>query len=127
MGTKEHNRSVHARARWSSSAIVVLFAMSLGAGALADFQSSVAAMACCAKTDYACAGLRAPDDCCQGMGHAAGRIVAGTLSTTHSPELAAGVVFASSRDLQLPEPLIATTALTRPHDPPHLHRYNPLI
>jgi hypothetical protein len=118
---------VQTRAGRSSSATVLLITISLGASAVTDFQSSVAAMACCAKTDYACAGLRAPDDCCQGMGHAAGGTVAGTLSPVHSPELVAVAISVSSRGLASSEPLSSKTALTRPHDPPHLHRYNPLI
>ena len=35
----------------------------VAAGPLAALRDSAAAMACCAKTDYACAGMSAPDDC----------------------------------------------------------------
>jgi hypothetical protein len=124
----EHNRLVRTRARRRLGALVVLIASSFAAGALADLESSATAMACCAKAKYRCAGLRSPDDCCQQMGHTARPTVAGTLSPPDGPKVAAaaigaafGVDFAAFVSLTLPP------ALKRPHDPPHLHHFNPLI
>jgi hypothetical protein len=85
-------------------------------------------MACCAKTNYQCAGLRAPDDCCQHMGHTAIRAAAGTLTSVELPVLTAAAI-----DRGYEPDLAARGAMTvgcgwkRPHDPPHLHQYNPLI
>ena len=125
---KEHNQGVRTRAPRTVGAIAVLIGTSLAAGALADLASSATAMACCAKAKYECAGLRAPDDCCHGMGHAPARTLAGTLSSAQSPEFAsADVVSWSPVDLALSVPWDAAPVLKRPHDPPHLHRYHPLI
>ena len=98
------------------------------ANALADLQSSATAMACCAKAKYECAGLRGPDDCCRQMGHTAGRTAVGTFSTVDTHVAAAAVMDRSLfLDVRSFGPLNPPSGLKRPHDPPHLHQYNPLI
>jgi hypothetical protein len=94
------------------------------------FESSVRAMACCAKTDYACAGLQAPDDCCRQMGHG---VVAAALATLDGGRTPATTILAV-----VPTPIatasgsIASVSATprsfaRLHDPPHLHPFPLLI
>ena len=106
-----------------------LFAVASGATTLAELRDSAQAMACCAKTDYACARMQAPDDCCRNMGHAAAHQVPAT-SERHAPSAVpialpinvAAEVAASSRTTPP-----STSAFTRPHDPPHLHSFALLI
>jgi hypothetical protein len=114
--------------RFFVSNSLLLVVLSITASPMADLRASAVAMACCAKTDYSCAGLSGPDDCCQHMGHAARSVTPGTVSSAR-PLFAATVA-------GLP-PLIPETttsdsvrsisAFTRPHDPPHLHSYSLLI
>ena len=129
MPCKAHNRSVLARARHSLGAIVILIvASSLAANAFADVDSSATAMACCMKANFQCAGLRAPDDCCQRMGHTAARMPVGTLAGAHSQAVASAIIapsFLAEATSSLS--LNAAPSFKRPHDPPHLHHYNPLI
>jgi hypothetical protein len=108
---------------------VLLIVTAVVASSLADLRSSTAAMACCAKTHNQCAGLRAPDDCCKGMGHATAASVAGTLSAAQPHVLpATGLVawlpanLSPSRASSTPD-----LAFKRPHDPPHLHPFSLLI
>jgi len=86
--------------------------------------SSVAAMACCAKTHGACARLQTPDDCCRHMGHG----VATSVSTAPDVRtiqfgLTLGIVpaipsvGAKSAERFAPD----QSTFKRPHDPPHLH------
>ncbi len=85
-------------------------------------------MACCAKTDYSCAGLSAPDTCCQRMQHAASH---------PTPSIAAGQgIDGPPAIVALPPALVARSTsawelaraeFKRPHDPPHLHTYSLLI
>jgi hypothetical protein len=108
--------------------LALFVASSVAASAFADLQSALTAMACCAKTNYQCAGLSGPDDCCQRMGHAAGPTV-GTLSSDSPLVVPAAVIIpdfinapASLSGAPTPGP-----AFTRPHDPPHLHPFSLLI
>jgi hypothetical protein len=94
---------------------------------LAELRDGAAAMACCAKTDYSCAGMRAPDDCCRSMGHAAAHQTPATIEK-HQPlpmvtamQALGPQVFASIARVA------PITAFTRPHDPPHLHPFALLI
>lgn len=99
------------------------------ANGFADLQAAATAMACCAKTDYKCAGLNAPDDCCQRMGHTAGGATAGTLSSA-GPSLAPAVAIVLPFIVDLTSAyahLDSAPAFKRPHDPPHLHPYSLLI
>jgi hypothetical protein len=108
--------------------LALFVASSVAATAFADLQSALTAMACCAKTNYQCAGLSRADDCCQRMGHTAGPTV-GTLSSA-SPLLAPAAAIISAFIVELPSapaPLIPGPAFKRPHDPPHLHPFSLLI
>jgi len=86
--------------------------------------SSVAAMACCAKTHGACAHLQTPDDCCRHMG----RGVAVSVSTAPDARTihfgltlailpAIASIGAESAERFAPD----HSTFKRPHDPPHLH------
>jgi len=95
---------------------------------LAELRDGAAAMACCAKTDYSCAGMQAPDDCCRSMGHAAAHQAPSTIDK-HQPlptvtvilfELGPQIFASTARVAQV-------TAFARPHDPPHLHPFALLI
>jgi len=57
-------------------AAAVLLAVAVPSATLVDLEALATAMSCCAATDYECATLGAPDDCCQGMGHIASSVVA---------------------------------------------------
>jgi hypothetical protein len=108
---------------------VLLIVTSVAGSFVAELRSSTAAMACCAKAHSQCAGLSAPDDCCERMGHATAASVAGTLSAAQPHLLpATGDVarlpanLAHGRSPSTPE-----SFFTRPHDPPHLHSFSLLI
>ena len=101
---------------------------SVAVSSFADLRAAATAMDCCLKTDYACAGLSAPDDCCKRMGHTGEASAPGTLVTAPSvgpavqaisPEVVPGL------DLSSRDPFDAV--FKRPHDPPHLHTFSLLI
>lgn len=101
---------------------------SIGVSSFADLRAAATAMDCCLKTNYACAGLSAPDDCCQHMGHTRETTAAGTLVTAPAVGPARQPV---APELG-PDPGVPTRdpvagAFTRPHDPPHLHTFSLLI
>jgi hypothetical protein len=120
---------VQIRARLLFGVLVLALASSVAASSFADLQASSAAMACCAKTDYTCAGMSSPDDCCRRMSHTAPRATAGTLSSATLLGAPVALIvrpFAVDVDTRsgvrrLPD------SLPRPHDPPHLHAYSLLI
>ena len=58
--------------------LAALIAVSSAANDLSDLRGAVEAMACCAKTDYQCAGVNTPDDCCAHMHHAPAQPVPAT-------------------------------------------------
>jgi len=103
-------------------------ASAVAATAFADLQSALTAMACCARTNYQCAGLSRSDDCCQRMGHTAAPTV-GTLASASplSVPLAVIVPGFTVAPTSASAPLNAGPAFKRPHDPPHLHPFSLLI
>jgi len=120
---------VHRRGRAWITAIVLFVGSSVAANAFADLLASATAMACCAKTEYECAGVSTPDDCCQHMGHTAVQSVADIVAKVQQSSLAMvavvpafGVRIAAARL----EPH-SVVAFKRPHDPPHLHPFSLLI
>jgi len=104
--------------------IVLLLAVVLAGSGLDGFRASMKAMACCARTHGACAGLDSPDDCCRRKGHTSSS-AASAVPTTRDEvapiafvaimPIASAVAWPSSRQS------IAEPAFKRPHDPPHLH------
>ena len=106
--------------------MVVVAAMVVSS--FADLRAAAAAMACGLKTNYACAGLSAPDDCCKHMGHTSEASAAGTLLT---PLAVGPAVQPIAREVvpevDLPSGDPVDGAFTRPHDPPHLHTFSLLI
>ena len=116
--------------RFLVASSLLLIVVSMAAGPMADLRASAAAMACCAKTDYSCAGMSGPDDCCQHMGHTAHAVAPGTLSGTSSLVVTVvGIVprFGIAIRPPMSAPLGTVSPFTRPHDPPHLHPYSLLI
>jgi hypothetical protein len=110
-------------------AFAILAAVGFSADQMSSMTSAAAAMACCAKTDYSCAGLSAPDTCCQRMHHAASHSTPSTGAATRGID---GV----PASVALPQANVARSTsawelfrveFTRPHDPPHLHTYSLLI
>ena len=103
---------------------VSILAVALGANAAAALSASARAHRCCAKTQYTCAGLKSPDDCCQGMLHAT--VEPGSATITPLAPLPVDtqattvvVQFAvSGRSVANP-----ADRFKRPHDPPHLHAF----
>jgi hypothetical protein len=106
----------------------LLIALASVAGApIAELQASAAAMDCCAKTNYDCAGLSAPDDCCQRMGRAT-HAIAGTVQADRDTLIILSSVAALPRLDAVTRPRdAARSAFVRPHDPPHLHSFSLLI
>jgi len=107
-----------------------VIAVGFAAFDLSELRDGADAMACCAKTDYTCAGMRAPDDCCRNMGHASAHQVPGTVSNQHpmpaptAISVNIGVDMLASIARMAP---VVAPAFTRPHDPPHLHSFAILI
>jgi hypothetical protein len=130
-GTGAHNCIVQGCIRrFAAVSSLLLVVLSLALSPLAALRDSAAAMACCAKTNYACAGLSAPDDCCQHMGHAAHGVTPGTVSTARDlliPIVAIVPSFAAETMAAASNALGNVSTFTRPHDPPHLHSYSLLI
>jgi len=108
--------------------LAVLLGTLVAANGSVDAWASATAMACCAKANYTCAGLRAPDDCCKRAGHTVGPTAPGTIASTHLPVVESGVnpafFFEILSDSTQAPP---SGAVKRPHDPPHLHAFNLLI
>lgn len=89
---------------------------------------AAAAMACCAKTDYSCAGFSAPDTCCQRMHHAAAHPTPSTAAAAPNPA-GSSAIAAFSAPILVDGVSSAVTRLEfkRLHDPPHLHTFPLLI
>ena len=125
---RAHNPSV-LRAPLLVFARVLFVTVSVGVMSFADLRASATAMACCAKTDYTCAGLSAPDDCCQHMGHAAHASPAGPPSgfRLFQPVVSIGSPILTDPPSPTWDSGDAVSAFKRPHDPPHLHAHCLLI
>ena len=97
-------------------------------GDLAAFGASTTAMACCASTDYSCAGMRTPDDCCKTIQHGHGALpsstVAGERGSVAPPAMTPPVLIAVTT---IASAAAIARTITRPHDPPHLHTFTLLI
>jgi hypothetical protein len=95
----------------------------------ADLQASATAMACCAKTDYTCARMTGPDDCCQHMGHAAPAAPAGLTDGFRLAQPAVALLspFTIDATLSSLDSYDVVPVFKRPHDPPHLHAHILLI
>jgi len=127
-GRPPDNRDVRHRLR-ALVAVAVLLAVSSAANELSDVRSAAAAMACCAKTDYQCAGLRTPDECCKRMHHSPGHVAPSTAPVERNGSAAPAVAPLPVAYLPFSrESVVATSPdFTRPHDPPHLHAFSLLI
>jgi hypothetical protein len=117
------------RSRLRVIARTLVVVASIAVSSFADLKAAATAMDCCLKTNYACAGLSAPDDCCQHMGHTREANAPGTLVTVAAVGPALQPVFAPEvvPDPGLPSRHPVAGAFTRPHDPPHLHSFSLLI
>jgi hypothetical protein len=99
----------------------VMLAGAVAASGFADLRSAATTMACCAKSDYKCAGLSAPDDCCKRMGHAGAPSALGTIAASVPLVAVFRTVVPDFGEIRLAPSTIADGAFKRPHDPPHLH------
>jgi hypothetical protein len=110
-------------------AFAILVAVGFDADEMSSMTSAAAAMECCAKTDYSCAGLNAPDTCCQRMHHAAAHPTPSTAAARQGHDGAPAIVALPpvnvARSTSASE--LRRIEFTRPHDPPHLHTYSLLI
>jgi hypothetical protein len=124
------NTSVRHRAtQFLVTARFLLVMAAVATSCFADLQASAAAMACCAKTDYTCARMSGPDDCCQHMGHVVPAAPAGLTASFRLLQPAISVnspVAADATLVRLDSPDVLA-AFKRPHDPPHLHTHILLI
>jgi hypothetical protein len=106
--------------------VVLLLAVAVAGTGLEGFRASMKAMACCARTHGACAGLDSPDDCCRRMGHTPSSVPSAVPTARDEASapmaLVAIMPVASTLAAVLSSPRrIAEPAFKRPHDPPHLH------
>jgi len=119
-----HRRSIPA------VAVILLLLPIVAASGLMSVVEAALATSCCAATDYTCAGLRAPDDCCKKMGHTAGAATAATIERAAHAALLQPVILVAP-PLHAPMPasfeMISAPAGPRLHDPPHLHTFALLI
>jgi hypothetical protein len=109
---------------------MLIVAVGWAAGQMADLRSASEAMACCAKTDYECAGFRTPDDCCNQMHQGTSGPVPSTVAGAPNPlntSLTAAPDSAYFLPTRLPRVDAAAVEFKRPHDPPHLHTFILLI
>jgi hypothetical protein len=110
-------------------AFAILVAVGFGADEMSSMTGAAAAMACCAKTDYSCAGFSAPDSCCQRMHHAASHPTPSTVGAAQGID-GPPAIAALQPELVVRTPStceIVRVEFKRPHDPPHLHTYSLLI
>lgn len=102
----------------------------IGASGIVSVVEAALATRCCAATDYTCAGLRAPDDCCKHMRHIVGAATSATIERiAHMSQPFVTVAIAPpARALATvsSQPIPSPTA-KRLHDPPHLHAFALLI
>jgi hypothetical protein len=117
-----------ARSRTLLVTLAVL-AASLSMSAFAEFGDANAAMHCCAKTQYACAGVGTPDDCCRKMHHRSSRATPSIVRTSpigHDAAILAPPPVASV-SVVVRDQHRAASDWNHPHDPPHLHTFSLLI
>jgi hypothetical protein len=106
----------------------LLFAVVLTlTGNAVDLLASAAIMACCEKTDFRCAGIRTPDDCCRSMRQAGRESPATTRGAFPSDVHPAAIVPEGLDADAIIAELAPVISFKRPHDPPHLHHFNLLI
>jgi hypothetical protein len=105
-------------------ALVVLVGLACAVSDAAAAATSITAMACCAKTNGDCAGVKAPDDCCRGMGHISvgpASTMPPTGTTTAAPLSHAVLPHATGVARPSASTPVVLASFKRPHDPPHLH------
>jgi hypothetical protein len=106
------------------AATVILLAIAWIDGAGLEFDAR--AMACCTHRHDCGGDLRAPDKCCEHMGHAAPAKTGTTVQIGQSAVLAPVALLSPIPTVEL-TPLVDRFGFTRPHDPPHLHTFALLI
>jgi hypothetical protein len=103
-------------------ACVVVVPISSAAAELAQMAMSSRAEACCRAMQGACAGLSAPDDCCNtpeiSQPSGTNAIGAKALIALMAPEVAPRRF---NFEPAVYEQRSTASAFTRAHDPPHLH------
>jgi hypothetical protein len=103
-------------------ACVVAVPVASAATDLAQMALSSKAEACCEAMHGTCAGLSAPDDCCNTpqVSQPAGTTltVAKVLIAFATPAIVAGVFSVEPAGREKP---LTASLFTRAHDPPHLH------
>ena len=106
------------------AAAVVLLVVAWIDGAGLDFHAR--AMACCTHRHDCGGNLRAPDTCCESMGHTA-PAKAGTIDQSPSVDALTPVAVVEPPPIDEPSVIAGDRALVRAHDPPHLHTFALLI
>jgi hypothetical protein len=107
---------------------LAVLAASVSSSALAEFSDANATMKCCAKTQYACAGVGSPDDCCRKMHHRSSGVSPSIVRTsTVGHDAAATAPSQAPRFALVVRHQLPATSDCRPHDPPHLHTFSLLI
>jgi hypothetical protein len=106
--------------------LAVLFG-SVSSSALAEVRDATAMMKCCAKTQYACAGIGTPDDCCRKMHHSSSRVSPSVVRTSIVRHDAATIGPSLAPRFVVVREQLRAASESRPHDPPHLHTFSLLI
>ena len=110
---------------WVRCAVsVILLAIAWVDGAGLEFQAR--AMACCSHRQDCGGNLRAPDTCCERMGHGVPAKTGTIVQTSHAvAPVTTAFVAPAPTVAQAPAPHFLD--FIRPHDPPHLHTFTLLI
>jgi hypothetical protein len=110
-------------------ALLLLLPLASAAHDLAAMGASARAHACCAKTRYACAGLRSADDCCKRMGQAVPPAPATKTDAQALDADTTGIIVRVQPQFLADASghRSANDSFKRPHDPPHLHTFTLLI
>jgi hypothetical protein len=111
-----------AAVRCAAAIVLLLIAWIDGAG----LEFVARAMACCAHRQDCGGDLRAPDTCCERMGHGAPAKTGTTVQSAHAVALVP-MALAVPAPIVEPAPISHRPDFIRPHDPPHLHPFALLI
>jgi hypothetical protein len=108
---------------------LAVLAGSVSTSAFVEFGNANAAMHCCAKTQYACAGVGTPDDCCRKMHHRSSRATPSIVrqSTVGHDAAILAPPLTPFFAVVVRERFQAAFDWNHPHDPPHLHTFSLLI
>jgi hypothetical protein len=113
------------RALWRPGILLALALSLIASGT--ELRASAAAMACCKKTHFRCAGVKTADDCCRTIQKAAHHDAATSRRIIDGTAQPAALLCSAPVLHQTIRTIAHVDPFSRPHDPPHLHTFNLLI